>query len=151
MASELLAVFHLLDDQGVIHIPKSKPGWIGGSPDGFGFRHLQKQVCYNGLMGEPMTVPLTSPWYLPWKRKWVFFRQNSSNVVICYMDMEVLLYSCESCCNFYLMMAIAGSTGTDVKRALTSWMKCTLLDLTGWTQYVLNNVWCSWCGGWVTY
>ena len=26
---ELIAMFNLLDDKDVIHIPKSKPGWIG--------------------------------------------------------------------------------------------------------------------------
>ena len=46
-------------------------------------------------------------------------RKNSSNVVICCMDMDVLLCNCESC-NFCLIMEMAGSSGTNVKRAFTS-------------------------------
>ena len=37
------------------------------------------------------------------------------------MDIEVLLWSCESCCSLCLMMEITGSTGTDVKTAFTSY------------------------------
>ena len=39
---------------------------------------------------------------------------------MCYMDNKVLLCGCESCFNFCLMMEMAGSGGTDVKRAFTS-------------------------------
>ena len=49
-----------------------------------------------------------------------FLRHNSSNVIMCCMDMEVLLCSYDSFCNFYLVMEVAGFTGTDVKRVFTS-------------------------------
>ena len=48
---ELLAMFHLSDEKGVIHIPKPKPWWIVGSADGFGFKLLHEQVGYNGTDG----------------------------------------------------------------------------------------------------
>ena len=43
---ELLAMFYLLDDTGVIFIPESKRGWIGGSADGMGFKFLNEQIGY---------------------------------------------------------------------------------------------------------
>ena len=49
------------------------------------------------------------------------FRQNSSNVVMCCKDVGVLFCSCLSCCNFCLIMEMAGSTGTDMQRASTSY------------------------------
>ena len=48
MLKELLALFCLLDDKSVIHIPKPKPGWIGGSADGLGFNLFHKQAGYYG-------------------------------------------------------------------------------------------------------
>ena len=41
---ELITMFSLLDDKGVIHIRKPKPGWIRVSADGFGFKLFHKQV-----------------------------------------------------------------------------------------------------------
>ena len=41
---ELVAVFSLLDDKGVVHLPKPKPGWIGGRADGFGFKLFHELV-----------------------------------------------------------------------------------------------------------
>ena len=42
---ELVAMFCLLDNKGIIHIPKPKPGWNGGRADGFGFKLFHEQVC----------------------------------------------------------------------------------------------------------
>ena len=42
MLKELLAVFCLLHDKSVIHIPEPKPVWIGGSGNGFGFKVFHK-------------------------------------------------------------------------------------------------------------
>ena len=47
-------------------------------------------------------------------------RQNSSKVVICYMDMLVLCGSVVSCCNFCLAICMDGAAGPEVKTALTS-------------------------------
>ena len=44
MLEELLGMFCLLDDKGVIHIPESQPWWIGGSGDGLAFKLFHKQV-----------------------------------------------------------------------------------------------------------
>ena len=43
---ELLAMFCLLDDEGDIYIPELKPGWIGSSADGLGFKLFHEQVGY---------------------------------------------------------------------------------------------------------
>ena len=48
----MLAVFCLLDDKGVIHIPKIQPGWIVCCAHGLGFKLLLEQVSYNGTDGE---------------------------------------------------------------------------------------------------
>ena len=46
MLKYLLAGFCLLDDKGVILIPRQKSGWIGVSADGLGFKLLHEQVGY---------------------------------------------------------------------------------------------------------
>ena len=43
---ELLAMFYLLDDKGVIHIPEPKLGWIRSSADSLGFKLFHEQVGY---------------------------------------------------------------------------------------------------------
>ena len=50
----------------------------------------------------------------------MFLRENSNNVVLCHMDMDVLLLSSVSCFNIIVVMVMAGSTATDVSRAFTS-------------------------------
>ena len=47
--------------------------------------------------------------------------QNSSKDVICAMYMEVLCGRVLSCCSLCLTIWMAGCTGTDVKRAFTSY------------------------------
>ena len=46
VGEKFLGVFYLVDDKGVIHVPKPDPGDIGGSADGSGFEVLHKQVTY---------------------------------------------------------------------------------------------------------
>ena len=67
---ELITMLSLLDDKGVIHIPKPKPRWIGDSTDGFGF-YLMNNLTLRGLMGGSMAAPWTCSEYLPWKRKYM--------------------------------------------------------------------------------
>ena len=50
----------------------------------------------------------------------MFSRQNSNNVMLCCIDIDVLLQSSMSCSNLFLMIVMAGSTGTDVNNAFTS-------------------------------
>ena len=45
MLYEILAVFYLLDDKSVIHIPEPKPVWNGSHADSLGFK-LHDQVGY---------------------------------------------------------------------------------------------------------
>ena len=47
-------------------------------------------------------------------------RQNSRREVIWGMDMAVLCGRVLSCCSLFLTICMAGWTGTEVKRALTS-------------------------------
>ena len=55
----------LLDDKGVINIPKPKYRWIRGSADGFGFQLLHEQLATMGLMEKPMVVLWICSKYLP--------------------------------------------------------------------------------------
>ena len=61
--------------------------------------------------------------------------QNSNSVMRCCIDMDVLRCSCVSFSNLCLMMVMAGSTVTDVRRAFTSYGEIhspshSLMDLT---------------------
>ena len=51
LLEEMLAMFCLLGDKGVIHIPEPKPGWIGCVADGFGFKLFHEQVGNEGANG----------------------------------------------------------------------------------------------------
>ena len=48
---ELMAMFCLLDDKGVIDVSKPKPGWIGGSADGLRFKLFHVQIGNEGANG----------------------------------------------------------------------------------------------------
>ena len=45
-------VFCLFDDNGVIHIPKLQPRWMGGCVDGLDFKLFHEQVGNNGADGR---------------------------------------------------------------------------------------------------
>ena len=81
---------------------------------------------------------------------WV--RQNSSREVIWAMDMEVLCVSVVSCCSLCLTIWIAGCTGTDVKRALTSYevMIFPASNFLPWSCCMKCWVFLRWCGDWPT-
>ena len=51
MGEELLGVFCVMDDRGVINIPKPDSRRVGGSADGSGFKVFHKQVCYQWAYG----------------------------------------------------------------------------------------------------
>ena len=53
VGEELLGVFCLVDDKGVIHIPEPYPWRIGGGADGSGFKVLLTQVSYQWAYGGP--------------------------------------------------------------------------------------------------
>ena len=51
----------------------------------------------------------------------MFLRPNSSNVMMCWIDMLVLWGNIGSWSNLCLTIVMKGSTGTEVNRALTSY------------------------------
>ena len=89
--------------------------------DGPGFKLFNEQVDYNQTNGGTHGCTMDLFIILTLEEELGIFRQNSSNAVICCVDMKILPHSCESCCNCCLMMEISGSTGIDVKRAFTSY------------------------------
>ena len=48
-------------------------------------------------------------------------RQNPRRAVILGIEMDVLFRSSAYCCSLFLMMLVAGSSGTDINSALTSY------------------------------
>ena len=101
-----------------ICLSKSLGGW-GAELTLFASNSSMNRFAIRGLIGGPMAAPWTFLRYLPWKRKLVFFGQNSSMAMMCWIDMKVMLGS-RGCCNhLVLMMEIAGSTGINMKRDLT--------------------------------
>ena len=120
VVEELLGVFLLVDDKGVIHIPEWDPGRVGGSADGSGFKVLHEQVIYQWAYGGPSSSTMYLFIILTLECEKGILRQNSSRITILQINKEVLLVICGSCCSLPQMMSRTGSTGTDVKRAFTS-------------------------------
>ena len=92
---------------------------IGGSVDGFGFKAPHEQVGYNRTNEQIYGCAIDLSIISTWKRKYVFLKLNSSNVVTFWMDMEVLQCNCESWCNFCSIMEREESTFIDLKKAST--------------------------------
>ena len=59
MLKELLAMFCLMDDKKVIHIPEPKPGWMGEVLMVLHSNSFMNNLTAKGLTGEPIAVPLT--------------------------------------------------------------------------------------------
>ena len=76
-------MFCLLDDKGIIHIPMSKPGRIGRSADGLGFKLLHKHIGYNGTDVGTHGCNMDLFIILTLEEQIGIFRQNSSDVVMC--------------------------------------------------------------------
>ena len=83
----------LLDDKGVINIPKPKPGWMGSSADGLWFKLIYEQVSYIGTNGGTHGSAMDMFIIHTLKEKILFCRKNSGNVVMYCTGMEVLLFS----------------------------------------------------------
>ena len=125
----------------------SKGVW--GRAKALDFKLFHKQVGNEGgKWKEPIAAPWACSYYLPWKRKYVFLRPNSSSVTICCMDMLVLWGSSGSWCNLCLSMVMKGSSGTEVKRALTSYNIITSpgSSFTVWKFCTKYWVFLRWCG-----
>ena len=69
-----------------------------------------------------------------------YFRHYSSNVVMCWICIEVLYCSYVSSCSFGLIMDMARSNGTDVKRAFTS---CHMMQSP--LPSLMNLIWSTKC------
>ena len=80
--SELMAVLFLLDNKGVINIGNSYPGGLVVEQMALISSSSMNSLATMGLMGEPMAALCTCSKNLPWKKKYVFLRQNSNNVVM---------------------------------------------------------------------
>ena len=65
---ELLAVFCLLEDKGVIHIPEPKPG-VGGGADGLSFNLFHEQGGNQVADGVTIGCTMDLFKYFPWRRK----------------------------------------------------------------------------------
>ena len=93
---------------------------VWGRAKGLDFELFHKQISNEGANGgtHGSTMDL---FIIPWKRKYVFLRQNFSNVTFCCVDMLVLWGSAGSWCSLCLTMLMEGSTKTEVKRVLTSY------------------------------
>ena len=83
-------------------------------------RFFLNKFATMGLIGEPMTAPSICSCNLPWNVKYVFLRQNSSKLEMCFTVMVVLRCKVLSSSRCFLMMSIAGSMGREVKSAFTS-------------------------------
>ena len=58
MSEELLGMFGLMKDEGVINVPKPDPGG-GGSADASGLKVLHKWLATKELMGNPKATSCT--------------------------------------------------------------------------------------------
>ena len=139
-------MFCLLDDKIIIHILSQSLGRFGAELIALDSNSSMNALPVRGLMGKPIAALWTCSKYIPWKRKWVSLRQNSSKVMICWMDMEVLWESRGSCSSIFLTMEITGYTGTDVKRTLTSletmhFPCCSYKDLICSMKFWVFQIW----------
>ena len=77
------------------------------------------RLAVRGLMGDPWQHhgPVL---ILALEEEVCVSEAKPRSMIICGMDMLVLCERSGSCCNFCLTMLMEGSTGTKVKRALTS-------------------------------
>ena len=76
MVNELQAMLSLSNDKGVLHIPKPKPGWIGGRADGFGFELFHEEVNNKGAKGRTLGCMIDLFKILTWEGKVGIFRQT---------------------------------------------------------------------------
>ena len=100
-----------------------------------------------GLLVSPLQLPLSAYSTFPGRKKYVFFRQNSSRLMMWSTVMLVLFFRSWSSSSCFLMMSMAGSIGIDVKSALTSRTSCTHLVAALYLWYFQGSPCCSWHGG----
>ena len=91
-----------------------------GSAKGFDLKLFHEQVDNNGANGGTHGCTMYLFIILTLEGEVLVLRQNSSNLIICWMDMLVLWGSVGSCDNFCCTICMEGSTETDVNRVFTS-------------------------------
>ena len=90
-----------------------------------------KRLAKARLRGDLIAAPFTCSKYIPWKGNKVPLRQELRRDIMLGMDSGVLFGSVVSC-SLLCMMFRAGSTGTDVNRAFTSYDGMVPLVVFGW-------------------
>ena len=59
MGEELLGIFFLVDNKGVIHVPKPDPVRLGKVLRALASKFSMNRLATKGLMGEPIVVSCT--------------------------------------------------------------------------------------------
>ena len=101
-----------------------------------------------GLMRDPIAAPSTCSWNWPWKEKYVLCRQNPNDSIMFCTDNTVLLCNEVSSSSSPCMILSAGSTGTELNIAVTSYEQ---RHSPGWRVTLLtfstkSLVLCTWYG-----
>ena len=123
MCWRYLWLFSLLNDESIIHIPKTEPVNGGAEMKALALNSSMNRFAIRELRGtHGCQMDLLK--ILTLEGEVGILRQYSSKVVICWIDLEVLWGSRGSCSSFFLMKEIAVFTVTNVKRALTSHLHC---------------------------
>ena len=103
-----------------------------------------KQVGHNGADGRFHGCPMHIFIILTLEEEIGVLRHNSNRVVMYCISLDVLRCSYVSCFNLWLIMEIARSTGTVVKKAFYHKMKCIPLSQDWWIWHGPQSPGCSW-------
>ena len=71
-----MAMFWLLGEKGVIHIPEPQSQWIVHSADGLGFKVFHEWICYYGADGGNLWLPHEPVKILTPKEEMDIFEEN---------------------------------------------------------------------------
>ena len=93
---------------------------VRGSAKGFNLKVFYEQVGNEETHGRTHGCTMDLFIILTLEEKVSVFKTKLRKVTICWIDIWVLCGSVGSCESFCCTMLIEGSTGTEVKRALTS-------------------------------
>ena len=93
---------------------------VCGSAKGVDLKLFHEQVNNEGAIGRTHGCTMYLFIILTLEEEISVLGQNSSNLIICWIDMLVLWGSVGSCDSFCCTICMEGSTGTDVNRAFTS-------------------------------
>ena len=128
--------------------PQTLPKGWGMETDwrALGSKSSMNRLAIRGLMGEPMAAPMDLFIVLTLEEEECVLRQNCRSVTIWGMDIWVLWGSVGSCLHFCWTMLIAGSTGTEVNKALTSYKEMTSPSCSLTCCIFLWSVGCFWDG-----